>query len=226
MLRMCDLSVTPHAHGAGSDDPRTFGFIVDVPEICALIAETRRLTAAIADTAARVEALKPAFSALLAADGWLPEPYASPDLKSGMGGGIGQYALYRAEDLCLFSLVIPPGAETPVHDHLAWGLIGVYRGRQDETVYRRLDDGSVESQARLEVSKRQTMETGEFYALLPPTDDIHFVKTVSDAPSVSIHLLANDTACVWRHRFDPTAGTVKAFRSGYSNAPCPDEARS
>jgi len=224
--RMCDFASTQHDHhgspGPGGQAPR-FGFLVDTPEIRALIAETRRLAAAMPDTAARVEALKPAFATLLAADGWLPEAYASPDTTSGMGGGIGQYALYRAEDgsLCLFSLVIPAGAETPVHDHLAWGLIGVYRGRQDETVYRRLDDGADEGRARLEVARRQTMGTGEFYALLPPRDDIHYVKTVSDAPSISIHLLANDTACVWRHRFDPAAGTVRAFRSGYSNAECP-----
>ena len=172
---------------------------------------------------ARVEVMKPAFAALMAADGWLPEAYGSPDHSSGMGSGIGQYALYRAEDgsLTLFSLVIPAGAETPVHDHLAWGLIGVYRGRQHETVYRRLDDGSDESRARLELAKAQTMETGEFYALLPPRDDIHLVRTVSDVPSVSLHLLANDTACVWRHRFIPETGEVTAFRSGYSNAPCP-----
>src|SRR5439155_18302485 len=89
----------------------------------------------------------PAFAKLLAAEGWLPHEYASPDFTSGMGSGIGQYALYRAEDgsLTLFSLVIPAGAETPVHDHLAWGLIGVYRGRQHETIYRRLDDGSDET---------------------------------------------------------------------------------
>lgn len=143
-----------------------------------------------------------------------------------MGGGIGQYALYRAEDgsLTLFSLVIPAGAETPVHDHLAWGLIGVYRGRQHETVYRRLDDGADQGRAELEVSRTQTMDCGEFYALLPPRDDIHHVKTVSAAPSVSIHLLANDTACVWRHRFQPETGQVQAFRSGYSNAPCPPDA--
>ena len=225
---MCDFG--RHGHDIITTIPTRpaphFGFLVDVPEIRALIDETRQLTDEITDTPARVEALKPAFSKLLAADGWLPEEYASPDLKSGMGGGIGQYALYRAEDLCLFSLVIPAGAETPVHDHLAWGLIGVYRGRQDETVYRRLDDGRDEARATLEVSKRQTMDTGEFYALLPPRDDIHFVKTVSEVPSISIHLLANDTACVWRHRFNPAAGTVNAFRSGYSNAPCPEEARS
>src|SRR5262245_4967904 len=132
---MCDVG---HRH-----EHQAFGFLVDTPEIRALVDEARRLTAAEPETSRRLEVLKPAFATLLAADGWLPLTYASPDFTSGMGSGIGQYALYRAEDgsLTLFSLVIPAGAETPVHDHLAWGLIGVYRGRQHETVYRRLDDG-------------------------------------------------------------------------------------
>ena len=209
---MCDLN---HSNG-------DFGFLVDVPEIRSLIFETRRLTEEIDDIKIRVEALRPAFATLLATDGWLPKAYAEPDLKSGMGGGIGQYALYRAENgsLCLFSLVIPAGAQTPIHDHLAWGLIGVYRGIQDETVYRRIDDGRDESVAKLEIARRQTVKRGEFYTLLPPLDDIHYVRTASESPSVSIHLLANDTACVTRHRFDAVTGVVTPFRSGYSNAKC------
>jgi predicted metal-dependent enzyme (double-stranded beta helix superfamily) len=179
----------------------------------------------VADDAERVGQLRPAFARLLAADGWLPDEYAQPDFKSGMGGGIGQYALFRAQDgsLCLFALVIPPGSRTPVHDHLAWGLVGIYRGQQDETIYRRLDDGSEEGKARLAVQQRQRLSGGEFYALLPPQDDIHYVETVSDVPSISIHLLANDTACVWRHKFEPERERVTAFRSGYSNAPCEDQ---
>jgi predicted metal-dependent enzyme (double-stranded beta helix superfamily) len=213
---MCDLG-HQHAH---------FGFLVDTPEIRALIEETARVTSTISDDAARVDALRPAFAALLAADGWLPDACAQPDESSRMGGGIGQYALYRAQDgsLCLFSLVVPAGAATPVHDHLAWGLVGIYRGRQDETVYRRLDDGRDSARAQLEIAKRQQLGPGEFYVLLPPTDDIHYVKTVSDTPSISIHLLANDTACIWRHRFDPDRGLVTPFRSGYANAPCPPDA--
>lgn len=109
-----------------------------------------------------------------------------------------------------------------MHDHLAWGLIGVYRGLQHETVYRRLDDGREETKAVLEVSRTRTMGTGEFYSLLPPLDDIlPYVKTVSDQPFVSIHPLANDTACVAAPV--RAAHEVKAFRSGYSNAPCPPE---
>ena len=215
-------------NGAGHvHDHDLFGFIVDTPEIRELIGETHRQMAGVTAAADRVEALKPAFARLLAADGWLPDALAKPDEKSRMGDGIGQYALYRAEDgsLCLFSLVVPAGASTPVHDHLAWGLVGVYRGEQDETVYRRLDDGSDPAHANLEVSKRQALQRGDCYPLLPPTDDIHYVQTTSESASVSIHLLANDTACVWRHKFDPASGDVTPFRSGYANAPCPTDPR-
>jgi len=210
----------PHHHDHGR-----FGFLVDTPEIRALIGETEQLMGSDADSATRVEALKPAFSKLLSSDAWLPDQLAQPDEKSRMGDGIGQYALYRAEDgsLCLFSLVVPSGASTPVHDHLAWGLVGVYRGEQDETVYRRLDDGSNPAHAQLEIAKRQELRPGDLYALLPPTDDIHYVKTISESASISIHLLANDTACVWRHKYDPASGVVTPFRSGYANAPCPTE---
>ena len=214
---MCD---TGHAH-----DHDRFGFLVDTPELRHLIDQAHLQLASVADYADRIEALRPAFAQLLEADGWLPESFAGPDEKSRMGDGIGQYALYRAEDgsLCLFSLVIPAGAETPVHDHLAWGLVGVYRGDQSETVYRRLDDESDPARAQLEVAKRQTLTRGSCYPLIPPTDDIHYVKTTSATPSISIHLLANDTACVWRHKFDPASGAVTPFRSGYANAPCPTD---
>jgi predicted metal-dependent enzyme (double-stranded beta helix superfamily) len=216
---MCDSG---HSHHHGP-----FGFLVDTPEIRELIAETQRQMSDTADPADRVEALKPAFAKLLGADGWLPPSFATRDEKSRMGDGIGQYALYRAEDgsLCLFSLVVPPNAATPVHDHLAWGLVGLYRGAQHETVYRRLDDGRDEARADLQVSKEQSLAPGDFYPLLPPTDDIHYVRTTSDTASISIHLLANDTACVWRHKFDPAAGTVAAFRSGYANAACAEDNR-
>jgi predicted metal-dependent enzyme (double-stranded beta helix superfamily) len=214
---MCD---TGHAHHHDR-----YGFLVDTPEIRALVDAVQRQTAEIADVEARIEALKPAFSRLLASDGWLPDELAQPDTTSRMGDGIGQYALYRAEDgsLCLFTLVVPPGAATPVHDHLAWGLVGVYRGAQHETVYRRLDDGENAERADLEISKEQPLTRGDCYPLIPPTDDIHYVRTTSDVASVSIHLLANDTACVWRHKFDPLAGTVTAFRSGYANAACAED---
>src|SRR5258708_28140905 len=111
---MCDLG---HDH-------QHFGFLVDAPEIRALIDETARITSAIRDDAARVDALRPAFAALLAAAGWLPEACAQPDAPSRIGGATAHYALYRSQDgpLCLFSLVVPAGSAPPVHDPPACGL--------------------------------------------------------------------------------------------------------
>src|ERR687897_992545 len=160
MLQFSNCVYSPPMCDFGQHDHHEhFGFLVDVPEIRALIDETARLRSAIRDDAARVDALRPAFAALLAADGWLPDTCARPDDSSRMGGGIGQYALYRAEDrsLCLFALVVPSGARTPVHDHLAWGLVGIYRGQQNETIFRRLDAGEDANRAGLEVKQRQRL---------------------------------------------------------------------
>ena len=163
-------------------------------------------------------AFRPRFAELLADPSWLPAKYQERAPESGMGGGIGQWLLARASDrsLSLFSLVVPPRAETPVHDHLAWGLVGLYRGTQDEEIFATHDE-------RLEVAERRSLAAGDFYALIPPHADIHRVRTTSAVPSVSIHLLTNDTGCVWRHAYDPGTGEVRPFRSGYVNVACDED---
>jgi predicted metal-dependent enzyme (double-stranded beta helix superfamily) len=160
----------------------------------------------------QIEAL---FGRLLADQTWLPSRFQEPAAESGMGGGIGQWLLFRAANraLTLFSLVVPPGAMTPVHDHLAWGLVGLYKGSQDEEFYRPVP-------GRLELDRRRPLSPGDSYTLLPPLDDVHRVRTTSSITSVSIHLLANDTGCVLRHTYDEETGEARPFRSGYVNAEC------
>ena len=67
---------------------------------------------------------------------------------------------------------------------------------------------------------RRVLAPGDFYALIPPRDDVHRVRTTSKETSVSIHLLTNDTGCTWRHAYDAETGEAKPFRSGYANADC------
>jgi predicted metal-dependent enzyme (double-stranded beta helix superfamily) len=167
---------------------------------------------------AACDAIRPRFAELLDDPDWLPPEYQSPVPDSGMGGGIGQWLLYRAHDgsLSLFALVVPPGVQTPVHDHLAWGLVGLYRGTQDEDIY-------VQRERDVELVEQRSLVAGDFYALIPPSDDIHRVRTTSAETSVSIHLLTNDTGCVWRHAYDPSSGGATPFRSGYANVACDDE---
>jgi 3-mercaptopropionate dioxygenase len=197
----------------GSDE-----LVLDSPVLRDFLAAVRKAIDGAGSPEEACDAIRPRFADLLADDDWLPAEYQAPVPGSGMGGGIGQWLLYRASDgsLSLFSLVVPPGSATPVHDHLAWGLVGLYRGTQDEDVFAERDGG-------LELVESRELVRGDFYALIPPQDDIHRVRTTSEEPSVSIHLLTNDTGCVWRHTFDPDSGEQHPFRSGYANVDCEDE---
>src|SRR5215217_1967124 len=144
-------------------------FVLDTPVVRSFVADVRAAIAAAESPEAACDAIRPRFAGLLADEDWLPERYRESAPESGMGGGIGQWLLFRAGDrsLSLFALVVPPGSETPVHDHLAWGLVGLYQGTQDEEIY-----------AEIELS-------GDFYALIPPRDDIHRVRTTSPESSIS-----------------------------------------
>jgi predicted metal-dependent enzyme (double-stranded beta helix superfamily) len=190
-------------------------FLLDTPVVRDFFAAVQGLIGEAASPLEACRAIRARFAELLADTGWLRGRYLEPNPDSGMGGGIGQWLLCRAGDgsLSLFSLVVPPGAATPVHDHLAWGLVGLYRGTQDEEIF-------AHERGELRLVERRALAPGDFYELLPPRDDIHRVRTTSPESSVSIHLLTNDTGCVWRHAYDVESGAVHPFRSGYANAPC------
>ena len=193
-------------------------YILDTPVVRSFVAGVREAIAGADSPEAACAAIRPAFQSLLADQAWLPDELAAPVPDSGMGGAIGQWLLYRTEDgsLSLFSLVVPAGSETPIHDHLAWGLVGLYRGEQDEEIYAREGE-------ELRLVERRALHAGDFYALFPPHDDIHRVRTTSAETSVSIHLLTNDTGCTWRHVYDPETGSEEPFRSGYANVECAPE---
>ena len=191
-------------------------FVLDTPIVREFVANVEKAIATASSPHEACDAITPRFADLLADSDWLPSEYQAPAPESGMGGGIGQWLLYRNGDgsLSLFSLVVPSGSETPIHDHLAWGVVGLYRGTQDEEIYAQRSE-------KLELVERRSLSPGDFYVLMPPRDDIHRVRTTSAETSVSVHLLTNDTGCVWRHAYEPS-GEARPFRSGYVNVECGD----
>src|SRR6476660_9804114 len=133
---MCDF----HEHSA-LEPLEHDEYVVDTPVVREFVAAVKSVIEASATPSDAVAAIEPRFVELLARTDWLPVEYQRDAPVSGMGGGIGQWLLYRSADrsLCLFSLVVPSGSQTPVHDHGAWGLVGLYRGNQDEEIYAAVD---------------------------------------------------------------------------------------
>jgi predicted metal-dependent enzyme (double-stranded beta helix superfamily)/predicted enzyme related to lactoylglutathione lyase len=183
----------------------------------AFIAEVKQVVATSEERGATIARLKPSFVALLADSTWLHADFRQP-----VAGKFVQYAVYRAEDasLSVMAMVVPAGVATPVHDHRAWGLVGVYQGQQREKVYRRIDDGSRPDFADLQQVAENILAPGDITTLLPPEGDIHMIETISAEPSISIHVLGNDIGCEHRHRYDVEHKAVHGFKSGYINTSC------
>jgi 3-mercaptopropionate dioxygenase len=183
----------------------------------AFISEVEQVVATSEDRRDTIARLSPSFATLLADQTWLHADFRQP-----VAGKFVQYAIYRAEDasLSVMAMVVPPGIATPVHDHRAWGLVGVYQGRQREKVYRRLDDGSRPAFADLQQVAENLLAPGDITTLIPPEGDIHMIETTSDEPSISIHVLGNDIGCEHRHRYDVEHKMVHRFKSGYVNTSC------
>ena len=114
-------------------------YVLDTPLVQEFVSMVRASIEAAASPEEACSAIRPRFGELLADPAWLPAEFRVSAPESGMGGGIGQWLLFRAGDgsLSLFSLVVPSGSATPVHDHLAWGLVGLTLARARTRLHAR-----------------------------------------------------------------------------------------
>ena len=191
-------------------------YVLDTPVVREFVAGVRATIAASGTPAAACDAIRPRFATLLADPDWLPARYQEGDPESGMGGGIGQWLLFRAGDrsLTLFALVVPPGSQTPIHDHLAWGLVGLYRGTQDEEIYAHDDGGALErverARSRRATSTRCCRRATTSTACARPRR----------RPRCRCTCSRTTPAASGATRSTSDTGEASPFRSGYVNVDC------
>ena len=159
----------------------------------------------IADREAAVRQLEPLLRRALDGPGWTDPRYATT-----VDGGRPGYRYYQNDDgsLNVYGVLFRPGHPTPVHDHVTWGIIGVYSGEQRTTRYRRLDDGSSPGHCQVEEEIDEVLTHGATYPLLPP-HDIHRIEVVGPEEGLSIHVLGADLKRQRRRIFDVAADTSK-----------------
>jgi predicted metal-dependent enzyme (double-stranded beta helix superfamily) len=123
---------------------------------------------------------------LLAVDGWL-----APRHQVGGRDTYRQHLLHVSEcrRLSVVALVWLPGQRTPIHDHVSWCVVGVYRGVEREVHYRLVDRNG----------RRALTPVGEFdataghvEALVPPAENIHSVAATGEQKTISIHVYGAD----------------------------------
>jgi len=114
--------------------------------------------------------------------------------------------LYRDADLTILDLRQAPGFRAAPHDHLMWVVSGVYRGREDTSLYREIDGG--------------LKATGRTLQMLAPAvcvfevDDIHDVFNPLDIECANLQVCGGDflAATPRRRAWDIENGTTMPFR--------------
>lgn len=158
----------------------------------------------ISDRGAAMGELEPLLRRALDGPGW-----TDPEFAAELDGRRG-YEYYRNQDssLQVYGVLFRQGRPTPVHDHVTWGLIGVYSGEQRTTRYWRRDLGEIPGQCDVELRADEVLTRGAVYPLLPP-HDIHRIEVISPGEGLSIHVLGADLKRQRRRIFDVEDGTCE-----------------
>jgi predicted metal-dependent enzyme (double-stranded beta helix superfamily) len=114
----------------------------------------------------------------------------APEHQQGSSDGYRQHILYVEPDgaFSIVALVWLPGQTTPVHDHVSWCTVGVYRGEETEIRYR---IAGQHTDRRLVVTERLTNECGSVSGIAPP-GDIHQVMNTGSDVAISLHVYGAD----------------------------------
>lgn len=168
-----------------------------------------------------VKAVEPLMQRLITSPdrGWLKDEYRLPPQgKTGVAAGYGQYCLYRRGDaLSVIAFCWGAGKGTPIHDHLSWGVLGFIDGLEQETRYKRMDDGSDPQRARLQEVGVYYTKTGETSHLVSPERDVHRVHNPGSEPSVSVHVYGCDMGTQRRRRYDSATGAIEWYTTPHDS---------
>jgi predicted metal-dependent enzyme (double-stranded beta helix superfamily) len=132
------------------------------------------------------QAIADRLGGLLEQDDWLAPEHQMPGLDS-----YRQHLLHVSSDrrLSVVALVWKPGQQTPIHDHVAWCVVGVYRGVELETRYELVE---VDGRSCLQPVGTIEAYPGHVEALVPPAGDIHAVTAGGTEETISIHVYGAD----------------------------------
>lgn len=195
MTTSCSVPARPSSEGYGLDQ-----FVRDVEAIL-----DRRPSVPV--TIKEVSSL---VGQLVRDGAWLPAQFRTP-----IADRYARYMLHRdrTNRFVVLSLVWLPGQATPIHDHRAWGVMGIVENALEEVAYERLDDGSREGYAELRETRGRMVGAGSVSYVLPPYEEVHRIANPTDKPSLSVHVYGRDLDEV--NVFDLTTRKVSPMRIKY-----------
>ena len=119
-------------------------------------------------------------------------------------GGI--QPIYRSPDLTIINVLWQVGMIVMPHNHALWAVIGVYTGREDNILWRRLPEaaeGKIEAAGAKSIAEKDTVAFGP--------DVIHSVVNPLARLTGAIHVYGGDFFGIERSEWDPDSLHEKPY---------------
>ena len=114
--------------------------------------------------------------------------------------------LHRSPELTIINLIWPANMIVMPHDHRMWSVIGIYDGREDNILWRRLPD---RTDGRIEAAGAKSISTGETVAF--GADIIHSVVNPISRATGALHVYGGDLLGIERSEWDPDSLGERAY---------------
>jgi len=114
--------------------------------------------------------------------------------------------LYRSADLTIINVPWQPKMVIMPHNHAMWAVIGVYTGREDNILWRRLPE---DADGRIEAAGAKSLCEKDTIALGP--DVIHSVVNPIPRVTGAIHVYGGDFFATPRSEWDPESLEEKPY---------------
>lgn len=140
-------------------------------------------------------------------EGIVREAVADPDVAEAIGARTGlptleAMAIHRSPALTVLAMSLRPGFAIAPHNHNLWSIVGVARGCEANTFYKRAGGG---------LSEAGTRDVAAPGVLSNTPDVIHSIANRQDEPLCALHAYGGDLFGVARSSFDPETGEEKPF---------------
>ena len=109
------------------------------------------------------------------------------------GGPAGQTTYHQSPELTVQRIVWPNGVITPPHEHRMWAVVGVFRGQEDNELWRRTPIG-------LERCGGTEVGAGEVIVLGP--EAVHAVSNPRRYSTIGLHVYGGDILTTPRSEWD------------------------